>query len=66
MDMIINIKNRRENFRNDEIIRCAECSSINSFSEPDYEGNTQCLICGSPEYKKIDTPAAVNTKKKKL
>ena len=64
IDMFINIKNRRENFRSDEIIRCAECSCINSFSEPDYEGSTQCMICGSPEYKKIDTPAAVNTKER--
>ena len=51
IDMVINIKNRRENFRDDEIIRCDECANINSFSEPDFEGNTHCMICGCPDYK---------------
>lgn len=64
IDMVINIKNRRENFRDDEIIRCDECANINSFSEPDFEGNTHCMICGCPDYKRIDTPAAINTKER--
>ena len=64
IDMIINIKNRREDFREDENIRCDECSCINSFSEPDFEGKTHCLVCGCPDYKKIDTPAAINTKER--
>ncbi len=62
IDLIVNIKNRRENYREDEIIRCDECSSINSFSEPDFEGKTHCMICGCPDYKKIDTVSAINTK----
>ncbi len=63
-NMIIDIKNRRESFRKDDVYRCDECSCINSFSEPDFEGRKHCLICGCEDYKHIDTPAAVNTKER--
>lgn len=64
IDMMINITNKEQYPVSEEAIRCEDCSNINSFSNPDIENNRHCLICGCPEYKRLENIAAVNTKER--
>ena len=64
IDMMINISNKGQYPASEETVRCEDCSNINSFSNPDIENNRHCLICGCPEYKKLENIAAVNTKER--
>ena len=64
IDMIIDIKRKKNSQETEPNLRCDKCSNINTFSDPDAEKKRKCLICGNNVYKKVENITAVKTKER--